>query len=509
MDYTQKILSIENLSASITKAGEVVRLLENLCFELHQGETIALIGASGSGKSLTSLAIMGLLADNIKCSGSIKYKNLELLSIGRKQWEQLRGKEIAMVFQEPMSALNPLMSCGEQLLEVILQHQKLSRSQGLAIALQWLDNVQIDDSRAAFYKYPHELSGGQKQRIMIAMAMCNEPKLLIADEPTTALDVLVQKDIILLMKQLTKASNTALIFITHDIALAKHIADRFIILDKGKVIDNQSLLNNRIDYVSRISGNAIQDSILKLEQVNVVYGSKLKTFHAVKDFSFEFKKGKTTGIVGGSGSGKSTITKALLGLVPITSGSIVMDGKSFDGLSNKHRQLLSKDIQMIFQDPYASLNPRLTVWQMLAEVCKVHQVVTNAQRREYIINLLEQVGIDAAALDKYPHEFSGGQRQRLCIARALAVQPRILILDESVAALDIFMQQQVVNLLRALQQRLGLTYIFISHDMHIIQQISDEVIVMHKGEIVEYGSATDIMNNPKHSYTQSLINAIP
>lgn len=510
LNKNQKILSIQNLTLSVFQQGSQIKLLDNVSLNLDRGKTLALIGTSGSGKSLTSLAILGLLPININRSGSIVYNNsIELIDLDAKSWESIRGKEISMVFQEPMSALNPIMSCGNQLLEVILQHRKISRLQAYNIALEWLDKVQIPDSQSAFKKYPHELSGGQKQRIMIAMALCNAPKILIADEPTTALDVLVQQDVIKLMKELTQESETSVIFISHDMALAKLIADDIIVLDKGKITNNQELINYNNSHIEKGISTYSERDILNLNDVNVVYNPEAKPFHAVKNFTYHFPKGKTTGIVGGSGCGKSTIIKAIMGLVPIHSGDIFITNKNIKSLSKSSWRALRKEIQMIFQDPYASLNPRVDIYTSIKEVINVHEIVDNKHVYEYIHKLLLQVGLDENAMYKYPHEFSGGQRQRLCIARALAVQPKILICDESVAALDIFMQQQIVALLKDLQATYGLTYLFISHDMHIVHQISDEIIVMQDGAIVEHGLAEEIMHRPQHSYTQSLIKAIP
>lgn len=503
-------MSIQNLTLSVLQQGSEITLLDNLCFDLERGKTLALIGASGSGKSLTSLAILGLLSNDIKRCGSIIYDNsVELLHLADHAWENIRGREISMVFQEPMSALNPIMSCGNQLLEVILQHRKISKDQAYDMALEWLSKVQIPDPQAAYKKFPHELSGGQKQRIMIAMALCNAPKILIADEPTTALDVLVQKDIIQLMKSLTIESQTSVIFISHDLALAKLIADDIIVLEKGRITDNQDLINFKYSNNIKHPLSALSRDVLNLDQVNVIYPAKPKSFHAVKDFSYQFPKGKTTGIVGGSGCGKSTIIKAIMGLVPVSSGDIHISGRSIKSLSKSEWRSMRKDIQMIFQDPYASLNPRLDIFTSIKEVIKVHKTTEIKAIYDYIFKLLLQVGLDEKSMYKYPHEFSGGQRQRLCIARALAVQPKILICDESIAALDIFMQQQIVDLLKELQVAYGLTYLFISHDMHIVHQISDEIIVMQDGAIVEHGPADVIMHQPQHSYTQSLIQAIP
>lgn len=490
--------------------------LQGISFRIPEGKTLALIGASGSGKSLTSLAIMGLLPKNTQQTGYIMLKQQEeeliLNKLSEKEWRKVRGNKVSMVFQEPMSALNPIMSVGEQLLECIQAHQEMSTADAKKKAINWLEKVKLPEPAVLYQRYPHQLSGGQKQRVMIAMAMCNHPQVLIADEPTTALDVTVQQEIIQLMKQLQQEFGMAMLFITHDLALAKLIADDYLILEKGKVVQQMQTPEFSRAHIQDLG----TEEILTVEKLKVYYptgknwlGKTTDYYKAVDEVSFSIRKGETLGLVGESGCGKSTLSKCILGLQEATGGTIHFKGKDITHLPQSEWYKLRKEIQIIFQDPYASLNPRLTVGAAIGEPMKVHRIPLQKPVKDAVLELLDQVQLPASAIDKYPHEFSGGQRQRICIARALALQPELVICDESVAALDINIQTQILSLLHDLQQQHQLTYLFITHDLHVVKSISDRIMVMEKGKIVEQGPAEQIMNHPQMAYTQRLLAAAP
>ncbi|HET8573030.1 MAG TPA: ABC transporter ATP-binding protein [Edaphocola sp.] len=487
----------------------------SLSFQIKSGETLALVGQSGSGKSVSSLAIMGLLPVTAKISGHIDlggHKNINHLD--NRALCRLRGKEMAMVFQEPMSALNPVKSIGYQLVESIRVHQDISYSEARKQAIDWMDKVKLPDPVRLFKRFPHQLSGGQKQRVMIAMAMCNHPKLLIADEPTTALDVTVQKEVIDLMLQLQKEFGIALLFITHDLNLARTIADDFLIMENGKVIHNMMSFAMPSRTEKEISLD--KPALLEVRNLSVVYEGEKKLFQkqrpefrAVSDVSFKIFPGETLGLVGESGCGKSTLSKALLGLQPVSGGRIFFQNKDLTRLSNREWRKLRRDIQIIFQDPFASLNPRIKVGDALKEPMWVHHIFAQKDLEKQMEDLLELVQMPRSAKDKYPHEFSGGQRQRICIARALALQPRLVICDESVSALDVKIQAQILKLLRELQEQKQLTYLFITHDLHVVRAVSDRILVMRKGSIVEQGDTESIMVRPRNEYTKRLLAAIP
>lgn len=513
----EKIAMLKVKNLHIQFEGKVpFHALQGISFQLEKGKTLALIGASGSGKSLTSLAIMGLLPENAKQTGYImlgEEDELILNALSPKEWERVRGKKIGMVFQEPMSALNPIMTVGEQLTESILVHQDISFKKAKSLALDWFRKVKIPLPEKTYDRYPHQLSGGQKQRIVIAMAMCNHPAVLIADEPTTALDVTVQKEVVDLMKQLQQEYGTALLFITHDIALAKMIADDFVILEKGKVV--KTFITP--EFEAPVTQNDDLDVILSVKNVSVQYlenGSgwtrKKELFKAVDEVSFDIIQGDRLGLVGESGCGKSTLSKSILGLQATNSGSILFKHKDLTKATKEEWFAMRKHIQIIFQDPYASLNPRLTIEEHLAEPLRVHEIVKGkAELSKEVKRLLEAVQLSESALKKYPHEFSGGQRQRICIARALAVRPELVICDEAVSALDVKIQAQVLELLYDLQAERGLTYLFITHDLHVVDSFCNKVLVMQKGRIVESGWTKDVLNNPREVYTQNLIAAVP
>ncbi|MGC4059241.1 MAG: ABC transporter ATP-binding protein [Chitinophagaceae bacterium] len=551
MIHNQKVLSVTELSISFP--AQQLQAVSGISFGLFRGRTLAVVGESGSGKSLTALALMGLLPNKSVAGGARMLKNgdseLALDQLDERAWRKLRGKRIGMIFQEPMTALNPVQRVGKQIAETVRLHQHLSRKAAREKVIDWLGKVKLPDPERLFDRYPHELSGGQKQRVMIAMAMINGPDILIADEPTTALDASVQGEIILLMRRLQQDYGTAIFFITHDLALAGNIADDIMVLRRGQCVEygpkdivlthpahpyTQALLKCRPDagnkslrlptvadfepgigYIPQPAPLSVPDytsPLLEVQDLRVVFhnrnglfGKKLFT-EAVKGVSLKLYRGETLGLVGESGCGKSTLGKAILQLIPASGGSILFAGQQ---QVVKEDRSFRRAVQLVFQDPYASLDPLFRVRDIITEPLRIHHLLSESAKQQKALRLMEQVGLPAEALDKYPHEFSGGQRQRISIARALALEPEILICDESVSALDISIQAQVLNLLKDLQQRLGLSYLFISHDLSVVHYISDRILVMEKGRIVEEGSADQVLQHPSHPYTRKLVAAMP
>lgn len=555
------ILSVLNLRVAFKSNTGLNEVLHGISYDLFPNEILGIVGESGSGKSVASLAIMGLLPakKSVICTGEILFKNKDLQQYTPKKMQALRGQKIAMIFQEPMSALNPSMCCGTQVEEILLQHTSISKKAAKDEVIRLFKDVKIPSPDQTFKKYPHEISGGQQQRVMIAMAIACKPDILIADEPTTALDVTVQKDIIALLKRLQKESKMSVIFISHDLALVSEIADRILVMYKGNIVesgDTKSVFKTpKEDYTKALIGarptlksrlkqlptisDFLSDSISKtviskaarakkhkeiysqaplLEVINLekTYVSKASffgtktAFKAVDVVSFNVYSGETMGLVGESGCGKSTLGEAILQLNKATAGTLKYKGKDITNLNKKELRTLRKEIQIIFQDPYASLNPRLTVGKAIMEPMKVHQLFSSdAERKTKTIEILEKVGLEASHFDRYPHEFSGGQRQRIGIARTIAVEPKLIICDESVSALDISVQAQVLNLLNTLKEDYGFTYIFISHDLAVVKFMSDQLMVMNKGKIEELGEADAIYESPQKGYTKALIDAIP
>jgi len=555
------ILSIQNLSVAFKSNTGLNEVLHGISYDLYANEILGIVGESGSGKSVASLAIMGLLPPkkSVVSSGEITFKNEDILHYSQTQLEALRGQKIAMIFQEPMSALNPSMPCGTQVEEILLQHTSISQKAAKEEVMRLFNEVKIPAPNETFNKYPHEISGGQQQRVMIAMAIACKPDILIADEPTTALDVTVQKDIIALLKSLQKESKMSVIFISHDLALVSEIADRILVMYKGNIVESgdtksvfktpkeeytKALIGARPTLKSRLKqlptiSDFLSDTISKtvitksarakkhkeiysqaplLEVINLekTYFSKASffgtktAFKAVDNVSFKVFSGETMGLVGESGCGKSTLGKAILQLDKATAGTLKYKGFDITNLSKKALRSLRKEIQIIFQDPYASLNPRLTVGKAIMEPMKVHKLFSSdAERKAKTIEILEKVGLEASHFDRYPHEFSGGQRQRIGIARTIAIEPKLIICDESVSALDISVQAQVLNLLNALKEDYGFTYIFISHDLAVVKFMSDQLMVMNNGKIEELGEADAIYKSPQKAYTKALIAAIP
>ncbi|RTZ17233.1 ABC transporter ATP-binding protein [Vibrio aquaticus] len=524
------ILKVNNLSVSFTTNDGVVDAVKNISFELRNGETLAIVGESGSGKSVSTNALMQLLPNNaiVHSQSSIEFEDRQLLDLPEKQMQSIRGDRIGMIFQEPMTSLNPYVKVGPQVAEAILCHRAVSRSEAKAKVLELFDLVHLPNIEQAYTKYPHEFSGGQLQRIMIAMALINEPDILIADEPTTALDVTVQAEVLNLIKEIQSKLGMSILFITHDLGVVKHFADRVIVMCKGDVVetaechalfdspqhDYTKMLINSIPKGSKKPIDAGAVPLLKADDIRVKFlvkphfmPSKNQYFEAVKGISLELKQGETLGIVGESGSGKSTLGRALIGLLPST-GTIAFKGQNLDQLSQSEKFQLKKDIQMVFQDPYGSLSPRMTVGDIITEALTVHQPnLTRSERMARARKALEEVRLDPSSINRYPHEFSGGQRQRIAIARALILEPSFILLDEPTSALDRSVQLTVIELLKDIQAKHNIGFLFISHDLSVVKALSDRVLVMQKGEVMEQGSAEDIFYNPKSDYTKKLIAA--
>ncbi|HDM8047333.1 ABC transporter ATP-binding protein [Vibrio fluvialis] len=524
------LLQVRNLSVSFQTNDGVVNAVNNVNFELNVGETLAIVGESGSGKSVSTNALMQLLPNNarIDAQSSIVFEGEELLEKSEVQMRRVRGDRIGMIFQEPMTSLNPYLRVGIQVAEAMMCHRKVSMAQAKQRVLELFELVHLPNPQQAYSKYPHEFSGGQLQRIMIAMALINEPDILIADEPTTALDVTVQAEVLKLIKEIQSKMGMAILFITHDLGVVRYVADRVLVMCKGDVVeegDTQELFTNAKHDYTRMLINAIPKgskdpvdanapALLKASDIRVKFlikphfiASRNQYFEAVKGISLELKQGETLGIVGESGSGKSTLGRALIGLLPST-GEIEFKGMDYRKLSEVQRLTLKKDIQMVFQDPYGSLSPRMTVGEIITEGLLVHQPhISKAERLQRARKALEEVRLDASAINRYPHEFSGGQRQRIAIARALILEPSFILLDEPTSALDRSVQLTVIDLLKDIQQHRNIGFLFISHDLSVVKALSDRVMVMQKGEVMEQGSAEEIFHRPQHDYTKKLIAA--
>jgi peptide/nickel transport system ATP-binding protein len=545
------LLSIQDLKVAF-RMGKGVRAeaVKGVSFDIAENSTVALVGESGSGKSVTAMSVLNLLPDNAERSGRILWKGQDLLALSLPQLQAMRGRDIACVFQDPMSSLNPVFNVGQQLAEPLMKHMGLSRSAAIKRAEELLHEVGIPEPKRRLSSYPHEMSGGQQQRVMIAMALACEPKLLIADEPTTALDVTIQRQILELLGKLKVSHKMSVLFISHDLGLVGEIADRVVVMRHGVIREQgpvagifanpqdsytKALLACRPSLTSNparlmviddhIAGRAAQ-GVGKAKDPNApvvlevrslaksfwlrqgVFGKR--EFKAVQNVNFQLRKGHTLGVVGESGSGKTTMGLTLLRLHEPTGGEVIFDGQNLLELTDKQRQVMRRRIQVVFQNPYASLNPRFTIGQTLIEPMTIHGIGKDtAEREQRARSLLEKVGLDGRAFGKYPHEFSGGQRQRVAIARCLTLNPEVLVLDEAVSALDVSVQAQVLNLLKDLQDEFGLSYVFISHDLAVVRFISDEVLVMKDGQVVEQASAQQILAAPKEDYTKRLLAAIP
>ena len=527
-EHSQALLSVEGLSVAFATSGQPSRVVDDVSFEIRRGERFALVGESGSGKTVTALAVTRLNAD-AHCQGRVIFDGRDLLTASDRELRGVRGKEIAMIFQEPMTALNPLYSVGEQICEVIELHEGLSRAQATRKAIELLRRTQIPEAERRFASFPHQLSGGQRQRAMIAMALACSPRLLIADEPTTALDVTIQRQIVELLTDLQREFGMALMLITHDLPLVRSFADRVGVMQAGHLVEVAETAKlfqaPRHAYTRRLI-----DSRPKRTLDPVPVGAKplldargvgcrfyfrkgwfaRTAFDAVREVDVQVARGETLGVVGESGSGKTTLGMTLLRLAQgHATGQISFDGQRVDALARAALRALRRRMQIVFQDPYNSLSPRMTVEGIVGEGLALHQPqLAAAQRRDAIVQMLEEVGLDASILPRYPHEFSGGQRQRIAIARATVLHPELLVLDEPTSALDVSVQQQVLALLAALQRKYGLAYIFITHDLAVIRAMAHRVVVMKDGRIVEAGETEALFASPQQPYTRELLTAV-
>lgn len=557
----EKVLQLEGLHVEFLHDGDCRAAVEGVSYEVRRGRTLGVVGESGSGKSVSSMSVMGLLPGQPFCRirGKAFFwpreaeQPVELLGMADEDRRKYRGSRISMIFQEPMTSLNPMQKCGAQVVEMLQQHEQVGQAEARRRVLDLFAEVMLPRPEKIFDSYPHEISGGQKQRVMIAMALICHPDLLIADEPTTALDVTVQKAIIELLRNLQTKYNIGIIFITHDLGVIAQIADDVAVMYHGRIVEQGSaeqvlyqpqhpytkgLLACRPPLDSRpkrlptvkdfLEGNVVDSTevrpqtetgrvLLSVENLEVkyalstnIFGKATKELKAVDGLTFQVFKGETLGLVGESGCGKSTLGRALLRLLEKSSGSIVYDGKNLDQMTRHEKKALRRKCQIVFQDPYSSLNPRMTIGEAIMEPLRCHHLLNNdKERRARVLELMMQVGLDADWFDRYPHEFSGGQRQRVCIARALILEPELVVCDESVSALDVSVQAQVLNLLNSLKEQYGYTYLFITHDLSVVKFLSDRIMVMEKGRIVEMGKADELFANPQHPYTQRLLESLP
>ncbi len=521
MGTVPPLLSVEGLSIRYRGAGAPVLAVRDVSFHVNPGEIVAIVGESGSGKSQSMLAAMGLLPDNATAEGRIAFQGRDLLGMSRSDLRALRGSQMSMIFQEPMTSLDPLYRIGDQIMEPILRHQRIGRRAARARSLEMLELVQMPDPERKMRAYPHELSGGQRQRVMIAMALANRPSLLIADEPTTALDVTIQAEIIALMRDLQRQNGMGVVFITHDLGLVRHIADRVYVMRAGEVVE-QGATGALFSAPTHPYTRALLDAepsghkappaagapeILRTRALRVSFGSGRSRLEILHGIDLDLKAGETLGIVGESGSGKSTLARAILRLIDAR-GEIRFDGQDLTALSARALRPWRAQIQVVFQDPFGALSPHLSAGQIVTEGLLVHRPDLDAAARDRAaIAALEEVGLPGAARHRYIHEFSGGQRQRIAIARALILKPRLLVLDEPTSALDRMVQRQVIDLLRDLQARHGLAYVFVSHDLAVVRALADRVIVMKQGEVVEQGPVEQVLTAPRTPYARRLMAA--
>ena len=552
------MLQVKDLSIRFLSHKKETEVVKKVSFNLGMNKILGIVGESGSGKSVTSLAILGLLSKNAILDGEIYFKEKNIISISNKAFENIRGKKIGMIFQEPMSSLNPTITCGKQVYEVLKKHTDLNKKEIFKEVISLFEKVKLPTPQRIFKSYPHQLSGGQKQRVMIAMAIACKPDLLIADEPTTALDVTVQKEIIRLLKELQSENKMSILFISHDLPLVSEIADDVIVIYKGEIIEQgktkdifknpqkqytKALINSKPSLTERLKKLPTVNDFIKKETFSEPYTkferqkfhqklynseplleivnlkkyfyshqglSKNLAIKAVDDVSFKLYEGETLGLVGESGCGKTTLGRSILHLEEITSGKIFYRGKDITVLSKLELVDLRKEIQIIFQDPFSSLNPRISIGNAILEPMTVHKILPSYEDRKlYVLEILKKVGLQEDYFNRYPHEFSGGQRQRIGIARAIALKPKLIICDESVSALDVSVQAQVLNLLNELKKVFNFSYIFISHDLSVVKFMSDQLIVMNQGKIEEINDSDEIYRAPKSNYTKNLIDAIP
>ena len=555
------VLSVRDLTTAFRVEGEWTTVVNGISFDVAERETVAIVGESGSGKSVTALSIMRLLpAANSRATGQILFEGKDLLKLTEEQMRQVRGDRISMIFQEPMTSLNPVLTLGFQIAEALIYHRGLDRSAAEAETLRILERVRIPSAKSRLHEYPHRLSGGMRQRVMIAMALACKPKLLIADEPTTALDVTIQAEILELVKMLQDEEGMSVIFITHDMGVVAEIADRVVVMLKGDAVEQEPTLQlftsprepytrallaavprlgsmkgtaspqrfaiaNEVDSVTGVRAEAadavstarvaerpvleVANLVTRFDIPSGLFGRIRARVHAVEDISFSLHAGETLSLVGESGCGKSTTGRSILRLVEPYAGRVIFEGQDVRALDKMALRAARRRMQMIFQDPFASLNPRKTVGGAIAEPIIVHGLADRAGAREMVRELLRKVGLSPDMASRFPHEFSGGQRQRLCIARALALSPKLLVADEAVSALDVSIKAQVINLMMDLQSEMGLAYLFISHDIAVVERVSHRIAVMYLGEIVEIGPRSAVMENPQHPYTRKLMSAVP
>lgn len=535
-DYMTSILEVKQLSVSFYTRDKEVEAVRNVSFSLREGETLGIVGESGSGKSVTARTIMRLLPSppSMVKGGEVLFQGQNLADKSDLEMEHIRGRDIGMIFQDPMSSLNPTMRIGRQIEESLIKHRKLGKEEAQREAIEMLKLVGIPHAEARYLQYPHEFSGGMRQRVMIAIALACRPSLLIADEPTTSLDVTIQAQILHQMKEIQRKLGTSIILITHDLGVVAGMCDRVVVMKDGEVVETGTteeifsapkhpytvrLLNAlpRLDekkkpkLVSSITRSADDRPLLEVRSLRQHFNlGKGQIIKAVNDVSFDIRAGETLGVVGESGCGKSTTGRTILRLNEATGGEVLYKGISLNRLSRREMKTMRRYMQMIFQDPYASLNPRMRVADIIGEALDLHRMTNSKGERQHRIEeLLEMVGLSPSHAMRYPHEFSGGQRQRIGIARTLAVEPEFIVCDEPLSALDVSIQAQIVKLLEELQQRLGLTYLFIAHDLSMVKHISDRVAVMYKGKIVELAESEELYANPMHAYTKSLLAAIP
>ncbi len=524
------LLDVKDLSVAFTHSGQLTTVVKGISFCVNSGETMALVGESGSGKSVSALAIMRLLPQPAAhiTGGSIEFEGQDLLKQDVEELRRIRGSRIAIIFQEPMTALNPVQKIGVQLAEVLRLHKPDLSTQAIyQRCIVLLQHVEINEVESRLQQYPHELSGGMRQRVMIAMAIACEPALLIADEPTTALDVTIQREVMDLLQRLQQKMGMAILLISHDLALVKHYADYISVMYQGELLEQacsealfkqpkhaytqQLLATSNTDKAVAVGDDS--QELIRVQDLNVhfalskgFFGDTKQSLHAVNNASFSLKKGHTLGIVGESGSGKSTLIKALLRLNK-SSGSICFNGRDISGLSQKQLRPLRKHIQIVLQDPFGSLSPKFTVEQIIAEGLDIHTDLNKAEKQQRVMQALQEVSIDPELRSRHAHEFSGGQRQRIAIARALVMNPDVIVLDEPTSALDRTIQVQIVELLKDLQQKHQLSYVFVSHDLNVVKAISHHVAVMQAGKIIEYGETDQVLQSPQQTYTQTLLEA--
>ena len=521
------LLDVRDLKVSFRQDGELHPAVRGVSFTVDRGETVALVGESGSGKSVTALSTVSLLGDSAEISGSVTYDGQQMIGASRKLLHQVRGNDISFIFQEPMTSLNPLHTIERQMAESLALHQGIAGDKARGRIIELLNRVGIRDAESRLGAYPHQLSGGQRQRVMIAMALANKPDILIADEPTTALDVTIQAQILELLAELKASEGMGLLFITHDLGIVRRIADKVCVMKDGEIVEAgptaEIFANPRHPYTQKLLAAEPTGAPDPVEPgaTEIAHTEHLKVWFpiqkgflkrtvgyvkAVNDATISVREGETLGIVGESGSGKTTLALAIMRLIS-SEGEIVFLGEDVRKWSTRELRRLRKDMQIVFQDPYGSLSPRMTCFQIISEGLGVHKVDPTRDKRELVAEVMRETGLDPAAMDRYPHEFSGGQRQRIAIARAMVLRPKLLVLDEPTSALDMTVQVQIVDLLRALQKKYGLAYLFISHDLKVVRAMSHKVMVMKAGDVVESGSAEQIFDAPETEYTRTLVAA--